>query len=441
MSEEQISPERKQAQLKMREALQIAKGRKAQHAVEVVREAIHLDPTWLEPRQWLADHYRSSGQQRLAVGMYEELLRLDPDNKQSWHALEELDSAAAARLRRLHNVAPDPFVAQRTAAATASADFDELGDDEGDFADTESHAEGAPFAAARAADTDLFVEEEEAEEYYAEPLPWEHDQDREYRDKLEASEALVKLLDGFAALWDDEAAWQDLLEGCQEPADASLEELIELNERAAVVLEAEPPRVLVSEAAARIPLVLPLAESTVVVGADAREVFTNREAVFWLAWACHNLLSGAGEYAWACECVLAHETPTSDLEVRIHEAAAEQVQGWNEGLSQEDLTELAKLCQAWEQRAVLSADRAGLLAVEEEVIARRAMAGAAAERKAAAEITATEFLGQFRSMKTADLAHIGLKQNPWTDAQYAAYRSHVIRWWATTDDYKKLARG
>jgi len=439
LGEEQMSPERKQAQLKMREALQIAKGRKAERAVDLVKEALHLDPTWIEPRRWLAEHYASSGQERLAVEMYEELLRLEPDDEQLWEALEKLDAATAQRLRRLHEVAADPFVARRAATAAAASDFDELGGDEAEVADTQPAPGGAPFIGGRAPDSDLFVEEE-AEEYYAEPLPWEHDQDREYRDKLDASDAFIRLLDGLAALWDDERAWQHLLEGCQEPAEAGLEALAELNERAAVALEAEPPRILVSEAAARVPLVLPLAESTVVVGTDARAVFTNREMVFWLAWACHNLLSGAAEYAWACECVLAHETPTSDLEVHIHEAAG-QIEGWNEGLSQEDLTKLARLCQAWEQRAVLSADRAGLLAVEEEVIARRAMAGAAAERKVAAEITATEFLGHFRSMKTAELARISLKQNPWTDAQYAAYRSHVIRWWATTDEYKALARG
>jgi len=440
MGEEQISPERKQAQLKMREALQIAKGRKADRAVEVVKEVMQLDPTWVEPRQWLAEHYARSGQQRLAVEMLEELLRLEPENDRLWKALEELDSAAAERLRRLHDVAPDPFVAQRAATAAVASDFDELGGQDEGFVDTAPAAGGAPFAAGHPPDTDLLVEEE-AEEYYAEPLPWEHDQDREYRDKLEASDAFIRLLDGFAALWDDEGAWQDLLEGCQEPVEAGVEELIELNERAAVALEAEPPRVLVSEAAARLPLVLPLAESTVIVGADARETFTNREMVFWLAWACHNLLSGAGEYAWACEAMLAHETPTSDLEVRVNETAAGRIEAWNEGLSQEDLTELAKLCQAWEQRAVLSADRAGLLAVEEEVIARRAMAGAAADRKAAPDITATEFLGHFRSLETRELARISLKQNPWTDPQYAAYRSHVIRWWATTDDYRKLAGG
>ena len=127
MGEEQISPERKQAQLKMREALQIAKGRKADRAVEVVKEVMQLDPTWVEPRQWLAEHYARSGQQRLAVEMLEELLRLEPENDRLWKALEELDSAAAERLRRLHDVAPDPFVAQRAATAAVASDFDELG--------------------------------------------------------------------------------------------------------------------------------------------------------------------------------------------------------------------------------------------------------------------------------------------------------------------------
>jgi len=90
---------------------------------------------------------------------------------------------------------------------------------------------------------------------------------------------------------------------------------------------------------------------------------------------------------------------------------------------------------------VLSADRGGLLAAGEEAVVRRALAAAAVDRKHATEVTSTQFLGIFRAKQPAELARIGLQASPWLDPQYAAYRSHVIRWWATTDQYKELASG
>jgi hypothetical protein len=438
MGEEQVSPERKQAQLKMREALEVARGRHKERGVEAMREAVHLDPTYLEPRQWLADHYRATGQARLAVAEYEEMLRVKPDNERVWEALKELDPATEQRLRRLHDVAPDPFVAQR--AKVESAEFVDLAEQGQDYVEVaETEAEAAPFLGPREPLDAAVFAEEEAAEAYGEPLPWEHEQDREYRDKLDASEAFCRLLDGFAVLWDDDGAWGYLLADCEEPAAAGWDELSALMGRAAESLGAVAPRVLVNADSLRVPLALPLATGTVIVGAESRGIFSERGLLFWLGFACHNLLGAAVEYVWGAQRVVARQGPVTRLESCIGEAADEHIEGWEEGSTPEELASLARLCHAWEQRAVLSADRAGLLAAGEEAVARRAIAAAAAEPRVAAEITSSAFMAQFRHLKSAELAAIGPEQSPWTSPQYAAYRSQVIRWWATTDDYKSLA--
>ena len=47
---------------------------------------------------------------------------------------------------------------------------------------------------------------------------------------------------------------------------------------------------------------------------------------------------------------------------------------------------------------------------------------------------------RFKDVPAGQLAAIGLSHSPWTDRQYAAYRIQMLRWWATTDDYKRLIK-
>ncbi len=427
MSDEQVSSERKLAQAKMRDALKAAGGRRPERGVEMMLQVIEMDPKFLKPRMWLAEFYLVNDRKAMAVSQYEEMLHIEPDNAGVRAKLQEIDPAAADRLERLQNVAPDPFVTARRAAG--GGDFEEF-DDDGPADDDESA--GVPFGAHAA--SDLF-EDDEGEDAYYEPLPWEHEQEREYRDKLDASDAFIKLLNGYADLWYDAAAWDELLAGCTE-AD---QPVADANERACAALGAETTRVMLVDEWLRIPLAAPLETPTVIISARAPEVFTEAELAFWLAWAGHSLLSGATEYVWPCEEALPHTGRISDIGMAFGTAAAGRVEGWNEGMSEDELGELARNCQAWEMRAVMSADRAGLLAVGEEAVARRAIAGGSVDPKHSETVTTTQFLGLFRAKEVKELARIGMKTNPWFDPQYAAYRSHFLRYWATTDDYKKLA--
>ncbi|MCD6360061.1 MAG: hypothetical protein J7M38_04290 [Armatimonadetes bacterium] len=435
MSDDHVPAERKVAMMKMQEAIKAAEGRRPERGVEMMLEVVEIDPKFIEPRLWLADFYLANDRKNLAISQYEEILRVDPEHEEAWAKLREVDPMTAERLERLQHIAPDPFVSGRSAASTA--DLDDFEED--DYLDDEDEEEAAPYLAAPA-DSDAFMEEDTEPPYY-EPLPWEHEQEREYRDKLDESEQFIRLLNGYSEVWYDQAQMETILAGCVEPDRAGFEELSGINEQVCAALGAEPTRVLVHAEWLRIPLTLPAEGGIVVVSAHAHTVFTPHELKFWLAWACHNLLSGAAEYAWAAEETLPHEWKLASVVEAVKQAAAPQIEGWNRDLDEEAGKELARDCQAWEMRAVMSADRAGLLVVGEEAVARRAIAGGCVDLKHAAQITSTQFLGLFRAKEIKELARITMKANPWFDQQYAAYRSHFLRWWATTDDFKKLAAG
>jgi len=430
VSDEQMSAERKLAMQKMQEAMRAAEGRHPERGVEMMLQVIEMDPKFVAPREWLAEFYLANDRKHMAVSQYEEILRLEPDNEEVRDKLREVDPVTAERLERLQHIAPDPFVAQR--AGKDMSDLDDFEDE--DYVEDDSAA--APYMA-DATTSDVFVEQAAEEQYY-EPLPWEHEQEREYRDRLDESEHFIRLLNGYADMWFDREAVDGILADCVEPTAAGFERLEAANEEACAALGAAATRLLVHEEWLRIPLTLPVDGGIVVVSNHIRSVFTPPEVRFWLAWACHNLLSGAAEYAWAAEEVLPHEWKVASVAAAIKAAAAGRIAGWNEGLSEEDAKQLALNCQGWEMRAVMSADRGGLLAVGEEAVARRAIAGGSVDLKHAADITNTQFLGLFRAKEVKELARIGIKSNPWFDPQYAAYRSHFLRWWSGTDEFKSL---
>jgi len=429
MSDEQMSTERKLATMKMHEALKLAEGKHAERGVEMMLDVLEMDPKFVEPRKWLAEYYLVNDKTHMAVSQYEEILRYDPENNEIRDKLREVDPATAERLERLQNVAPDPFVAAR-AQSSSSGELDDFEDD--DYADDDDN-EGL-IIETHVAGADLFADDETCEEVYYDPLPWEHEQEREYRDRLDESDAFIGLLNGYADLWYDAAAWDRMLADCHEADEA----VAAANDRACAALGAETTRVLLVDEWLRIPLTAPLPTPTVIISSRAPEVMTEHELVFWLAWASHTLLGGAAEYAWPCEAPLPHSAKISAMGTSFGVAAQPHIEGWDEGLSEEELGELARNCQAWEMRAVMSADRAGLLAVGEEAVAARAIAAGSVDPKHSAAVTSTQFLGIFRAKEVKELARIGMKSNPWFDQQYAAYRSHFLRWWATTDEFKQL---
>ncbi len=433
MAEEQETAQRKAARRKMHEALELLKGKHPEHGVDAMREALEIDPDFIEPRRALARYYLETDQKRLAVSQYEEMLRIDPDNDELWAELRKIDPMTAERLDRLQHIAPDPFVAQRK-----DVDMSDLEDFEVEDEPVEEEAAGpAPFLGnSGGGSDDLFLEEEDDYDY--EPLPWEHEQEADYRERLDQNAPFVDVMDGYALFWQDSRGRSRLVAPCSAPEDVRWDTLEGETATAATELHTRPPDVLVLHEHTRLPIALPLKSPMLVIGETYHHALSNQEVLFVLGFGIHLLQNDNAAYLWAAEHIIQREVEDSDLRQQLTQAAADFTVGWDAGLPQEERTRLAKLAHAWEMRSALSADRAGLICCGEINCACRAIAAMCSASGEASMISADDFLEQFSGIPAAELANIGLAHDPWTDPRYAAYRIQMIRWWATTDHYKQV---
>ncbi len=140
MNGNSISKRRQEAETIFAEAQRAhAVGRLA-WAVEHAREALRIDGSYTEVCHWLAERYLEVGATDRASHQYQLILRSNRDDEKAWNALEEIDPQGAARVKRLHEIPPDPFVRQRQ--ARASEEFDSI---EQVAADQPAKEEAAPF--------------------------------------------------------------------------------------------------------------------------------------------------------------------------------------------------------------------------------------------------------------------------------------------------------
>lgn len=140
MTIEEMSPERNRAFYKFKEAEHQFAKHHYEQAIGLAHDTLEIDPTYNEVRHWIVDVYIRTGEPRKASLALQDILHADKEDQEAWTKLRAVDSAAAERLERLHTIAPDPFVVQRTAANAISEDLDDLGGFEGlgsEFAEAE----------------------------------------------------------------------------------------------------------------------------------------------------------------------------------------------------------------------------------------------------------------------------------------------------------------
>jgi len=140
MSGNSIPQRRQQAEAIFAEAQRTYAAGRLAWAVEHAREALRIDRSYTEVRHWLAERYVEAGATDRASRQYQLILRSNRDDEKAWNALEEIDPQGAARVKRLHEIPPDPFVRQRQ--ARASDKFDSL---EQAVADQSAEEEAASF--------------------------------------------------------------------------------------------------------------------------------------------------------------------------------------------------------------------------------------------------------------------------------------------------------
>ena len=434
--QESLEPEsaqRKAARIKMKDAKRLFEGRHPERGVEAMKEVLELDPKFIEPRKWLADYYAETDQKRLAISQYEEMLRIEPENLELWESLRKVDPVTADKLERLRNAAPDPFVAEGKGVDMSDLDdFDEV--DEPAEPEPEETA-GAPFAGAPAGDDELFLDDEE-DVYQYEPLPWEHEQDAEFREQVEQNPGFQDVMDGCTLFWEDPQGWSHLLGESRAPSDAGWPMIDELGPAAAADLHAQIPTILITPGHAKCAIPLPLKNPTLVLSESQRFALGNQEVLFALGQGIHGLLNNNAQLCWGCQ-VIAERELCSELRERVLHNAGEFAVGWDQSIPRDEVSRIRKLCHAYELRAVLSADRAGLIACGNIGSSLRAIAALVAEEGDGMGTTPEDLLEEFADVPAGKLAAIPLARDPWTDRQYAAYRIQMLRWWASTDGFRK----
>jgi hypothetical protein len=244
-------------------------------------------------------------------------------------------------------------------------------------------------------------------------------------------------MDGCTLFWEDPQGWSHLLGESRAPADCGWEMLDELGPAAAADLHAKIPTILVAPGHAHTPIPLPLKNPTLVLTETMQHAFGNQEVLFPLGVGIHGLLNANAETVWACQ-IIAERVLDCELRERVLHNASEFTVGWDQAMPRDEVARIRKLCHAWELRAVLSADRAGLIACGNVDASLRSIAALVADQGDGMTATPEDLMAEFEDVPPGDLAKIPLKRDPWVDRQYAAYRIQMLRWWATTDEFKEL---
>ncbi len=442
--DEEMSVERKTAEMSLDKAKEeLARGRH-DDAIEHAREALRQDSTHLDVHRWLAQLYEDMDELVRSSREYQELIAANSDDEQAWEGLRRVDKDADERLERLHDIAPDPFVAEREHAVDDDM-FGAIGEDE-EEEEEEEYEETQADAVLEAPEdeTEELAQEIEAEPATAPPtgqVPWAFEQDYEFRQRLMARPGISEVANSFADMADDYDAWETALAGCAHLDRQRHSEAAELIEELTEFFGVPAPELFMAPERRMIP--------TVVGGDPVRIAITTGML---------NALSPAG-LRFAIGRLIAHlvledlmyqhivivvlqRSPVSvtDCEEALSDLLVRTALGWDVGVSRDELELTRKIAHAWHQRAVLSADRGGLLACRDLEAASLAIAqGTARDSDKAAEMALDDFIAEYKDQAPQQLSAIDQKEDPLRSGAYSAYRILMLRWWADSDEYRQLS--
>lgn len=427
MANDEMSAEREEAQQKFAQAQEAYSRRHLQQAVQLAQEALRIDDRYHEVRCWLAQRYVETGEPHKASREYQTALRADPDNQEAWEGLERVDPASAARLKRLSQIRPDPFVAerQRTGDADFLASLDEIGG-------TEVASEEM---VARAEVGEVF------EDTGPEPPAWEFEQDGEYLARWRSEPLVEAMVATVHELWTEFDAFESVLALCAHTPERLQPELFAAAHRAAQRLEVKAPDLYTLPERSMQLVLIKDQPATLAVPTRAMRAADELEMTFLIGRELSCLRSGYLAALQVVE-VITERKPRqiNDCTDSLRKSLAEQFEPWEAKLDGEGRSRLKKLGHAWQQRAELSADRAGLLCCSDIQAAATAVARMSTPDIDRAErMTLEQFLNQFAGQDPGQLAAIPVAEAPRRSTAYGAYRIQMLRWWATTPEYAELS--
>jgi len=463
MADESISDRRRQAKGIFEEAQQAYASDRLAWAVEYAREALRVDGSYVQARHWLAERYAEAGATDRASRQYQIILRADRNDQKAWTALEAIDPEGAGRIRRLHEIPPDPFVRRRHAHSTAEFDvMAEIGGEQGieeeaaPFLQKEGSEDfealdevvspqeilevGGIFPERRADSSDVFeVLDELGDEEPAAPREapvWEFAEDQEYYQQWLSIEGIEAVAAAIEQAWSTQVM-QRTVATCKPVGDGH-PQLIAAAADAAQKLVADSPELYLVAEKHMQPLVIQGRPAILALPEGSCQVLSPAELTFVMGRCLGPILSGYLAPLQAVDVLLERPTnPVRQLRLNWRELVAKATADITRAHEPQARRRLRAIGHAWQQRVELSSDRAGLLACGDIKASCDAIArGTAGSVEEAVERTAAQLVAQHEGQNAAQLAAIPVDEDPAISAEYAVYRIQMLRWWASSDGYQ-----
>jgi tetratricopeptide (TPR) repeat protein len=433
---------------------------KIDKALEEAQLALEADPTFEEARHFLADYHERAGETRKAVHQYEELLFRHPNDEELLARIERLDPMAAARHRRMGDIAPDPFVGGSragTAAADDLADMDEIDIPSGpkpeavvvasdvDLADLEDMAAVEATAPSR---PELHVDASEvfedapiasAAQAAVSPEQLEYDDERQCRESTKANPAVGELLRKQRYVWAERGALEELLAQTRPLTYTENEEAANAFFYCGSLLGVNATLPCVITDPSLRPLICGPQAAYVLIPTGAFEAFNATELYFLAGRTLARVACDHTALLDVTAAVLPPPRPSSRLLDLQRQAAAAVIGGAQALGDQATAAKIQQQLHMWRLRGELTADRAGLVCCQSPEDAASAIAKLTAADAATAQTITPEALEhRFAGQDLGQIAAIGLDRDPATSEPYAYYRVRMLKWWATQPAYAQL---
>ncbi len=433
-------------------------------AEDLAKEALEFDQSFNEVRMFLADLYLAQDEPHMAARALQDAIYTDREDQAAWTKLREVDPATAARLDRLGHIAPDPFVAVHTPGSEDEFDsFDDLnGDQEVEtdwghdrqaasdiFADEEEEA--APEAATGGADVSPMpgggtagaapTPAPTAPEDSRGPAPWEYEQDRQYLARWQQEAVVQQLVAGLQDLWGSHLApLLPVTNLCAHLERSRHPEIVDEAHHCCAVLNVQDPELMVSPERTMHPVPIQDGPARLAISTGLIRSMKDAEVVFQIGRQVEYIRSGYLAEWQVAELVAKRPSRSvSDVFTTLIELLHDLLSSAENTITRDARPALAKLAHAWQQRAALTADRAGWLCCGDLDAACRAIAKTTVPSLERVATTTVEgFLEQFKGKDPAQLAAIPPNESPDRSVNYAAYRIKMLRWWTNTPEAKAL---
>ncbi len=455
VQEQEMPLDRKSAEMLLEKARHEADRGKYQLAVQHAREALEADLSYTDVRWFLAEIYEQVDEIAHASKEYQTLVKGDRANEAAWDALRRVDPDAAERLERLSNIAEDPFIRSKTALDPEEGLFAEMGEDaeeEFEEEDEETWDESAPSR------DEIFVdanESSEEEDLATEPeapakvakapdghVVWAFPGDYKLRKSLIARQGAAHILEKASDLAGDYSVWDSVM-GVSSHVDKSGEpELCAMVSELADFFGVEMPRIFKTPERRMTPVLVGSAPISFALTTGMLGALSTNGLRFELARMMAMVAADEVKYQEASIAILERlPDNVTDVEEALARLMIQAGAGWDIGVSREDRLMTRQLAHSWQMRAMLSADRGGLYATGDLDEACLAIAkGAARDSDRAMKTTYESFVKEFDGTSPNELASVPEKSDPKRTAGYSAYRILMLRWWASTEEYRRLRR-